>query len=93
VGLKEGLEKHRPGMTIQFPTGGRSGAGKTCGGMLPLAPNTASLTVGSNNFPTRVHEYLPDLVDWLSAERRECKIKPEIEALSQPYLACSENEF
>ena len=26
--LKEGLEKHCPGMIIQFSTGGRSGAGK-----------------------------------------------------------------
>ncbi|MEL7091480.1 MAG: 3-keto-5-aminohexanoate cleavage protein, partial [Pseudomonadota bacterium] len=54
--LKEGLEQHCPGMIIQFSTGGRSGAGRARGGMLPLRPDMASLTVGSNNFPTRVYE-------------------------------------
>ena len=84
--LKEGLEKHCPGMIIQFSTGGRSGAGKTRGGMLPLAPDMASLTVGSNNFPTRVYEHPPDLVDWLSAEMRAYKIKPEIEAFDLSHI-------
>ena len=84
--LKEGLEKHCPGMIIQFSTGGRSGAGKTRGGMLPLAPDMASLTVGSNNFPTRVYENPPDLVDWLSAEMRKYKIKPEIEAFDLSHI-------
>ena len=51
--LKEGIEKHCPGMIIQFSTGGRSGAGRERGGMLPLRPDMASLAVGSNNFPTR----------------------------------------
>ncbi len=49
--LKEGIEKNCPGMIIQFSTGGRSGAGQERGGMLPLGPEMASLTVGSNNFP------------------------------------------
>ena len=71
---------------IQFSTGGRSGAGKTRGGMLPLAPDMASLTVGSNNFPTRVYENPPDLVDWLSAEMRAYKIKPEIEAFDLSHI-------
>jgi 3-keto-5-aminohexanoate cleavage enzyme len=54
--LKEGIEKHCTGMIVQFSTGGRSGAGKTRGGMLSLKPDMASLSVGSNNFPTRVYE-------------------------------------
>ena len=78
--LKEGLEKHCPGMIIQFSTGGRSGAGQERGGMLPLRPDMASLTVGSNNFPTRVYENPPDLVDWLASEMIAYDIKPEIEA-------------
>ena len=36
--LKEGLEKHCPGVVIQFSTGGRSGAGQARGGMLSLMP-------------------------------------------------------
>jgi 3-keto-5-aminohexanoate cleavage enzyme len=84
--LKEGLEKHCPGMIIQFSTGGRSGAGETRGGMLPLRPDMASLSVGSNNFPTRVYENPPDLVDWLAAEMRTHDVKPEIEAFDLSHI-------
>ncbi len=84
--LKEGLEKHCPGMIIQFSTGGRSGAGRERGGMLPLRPDMASLTVGSNNFPTRVYENPPDLVDWLAAEMLAYGIKPEVEAFDLSHI-------
>ena len=84
--LKEGLEKHCPGMIIQFSTGGRSGAGKERGGMLPLRPDMASLTVGSNNFPTRVYENPPDLVDWLADEMLTYGIKPEVEAFDLSHI-------
>ncbi|MEO0542643.1 MAG: 3-keto-5-aminohexanoate cleavage protein [Pseudomonadota bacterium] len=84
--LKEGLEKHCPGMIIQFSTGGRSGAGTARGGMLPLRPDMASLSVGSNNFPTRVYENPPDLVDWLASEMLEHEVKPEIEAFDLSHI-------
>jgi 3-keto-5-aminohexanoate cleavage enzyme len=78
--LKEQLERHCPGMILQFSTGGRSGAGKERGGMLALRPDMASLATGSCNFPTRVYENSPELVDWLAAEMLTHGIKPEIEA-------------
>jgi uncharacterized protein (DUF849 family) len=84
--LKEGLEKHCPGLIVQFSTGGRSGAGKERGGMLPLRPDMASLTVGSNNFPTRVYENPPDLVDWLASEMLKYDVKPEIEAFDLSHI-------
>ena len=84
--LKHGLEKHCPGMIIQFSTGGRSGAGKERGGMLPLSPDMASLTVGSNNFPNRIYENSPDLVDFLAAEMKRYKIKPEVEAFDLSHI-------
>lgn len=84
--LKEGLEKHCPGVIIQFSTGGRSGAGHERGGMLSLRPDMASLSVGSNNFPTRVYENAPDLVAWLSAEMQTYEITPEIEAFDLSHL-------
>jgi 3-keto-5-aminohexanoate cleavage enzyme len=84
--LKEGLEKHCPGMIVQLSTGGRSGAGKARGGMLPLRPDMASLSVGSNNFPTRVYENPPDLVDWLASEMLAYDIKPEIEAFDLSHI-------
>jgi 3-keto-5-aminohexanoate cleavage enzyme len=84
--LKEGIEKHCPGMIVQFSTGGRSGAGRARGGMLPLRPDMASLTTGSNNFPTRVYENPPDLVDWLASEMLTYGIKPEIEAFDLSHI-------
>lgn len=84
--LKEGLEKHCPGMIIQFSTGGRSGAGHTRGAMLSLSPDMASLSVGSNNFPTRVYENPPDLVDWLASEMKAHDVKPEIEAFDLGHI-------
>ncbi|MBY6140357.1 3-keto-5-aminohexanoate cleavage protein [Leisingera daeponensis] len=84
--LKEGIETHCPGMIIQFSTGGRSGAGRTRGGMLPLRPDMASLSVGSNNFPTRVYENPPELVDWLASEMLNFGVKPEIEAFDLSHI-------
>ena len=84
--LKEGIEHHCPGMIIQLSTGGRSGAGLARGGMLPLKPDMASLSVGSNNFPTRVYENPPDLVDWLASEMLKYNVKPEIEAFDLSHI-------
>jgi uncharacterized protein (DUF849 family) len=84
--LKEGIKKHCPGMIVQFSTGGRSGSGKARGHMLPLRPDMASLSVGSNNFPTRVYENPPDLVDWLAGEMLRFEIKPEIEAFDLSHI-------
>ena len=84
--LKEGVARHCPGMIFQVSTGGRSGAGRERGGMLGLGPDMASLSVGSNNFPTRVYENPPDLVDWLAAEMRAHSIKPEIEAFDLSHI-------
>ncbi|MGF1552300.1 MAG: 3-keto-5-aminohexanoate cleavage protein [Paracoccaceae bacterium] len=84
--LKEGIEQYCPGMIVQFSTGGRSGAGRERGGMLSLRPDMASLSVGSNNFPTRVYENPPDLVDWLAGEMRAYDVKPEIEAFDLSHI-------
>ncbi|WP_106265874.1 3-keto-5-aminohexanoate cleavage protein [Donghicola tyrosinivorans] len=91
--LKEGLEKHCPGMIVQLSTGGRSGAGQTRGGMLPLSPDMASLSVGSNNFPTRVYENPPELVDWLAAEMVKYGVKPEIEAFDLSHILKAADMF
>jgi 3-keto-5-aminohexanoate cleavage enzyme len=84
--LKEGIEKHCQGMIVQLSTGGRSGAGRARGGMLPLRPDMASLTTGSNNFPTRVYENPPELVDWLASEMQAHDVKPEIEAFDLSHI-------
>ncbi len=84
--LQAGIAKHCPGMIMQMSTGGRSGAGAERGAMLSLSPDMASLSVGSNNFPTRVYENPPDLVDWLAGEMRNYNVKPEVEAFDLSHI-------
>ena len=84
--LKDGISKHCPDMIIQFSTGGRSGSGKERGGMLPLKPDMASLSVGSNNFPTRVYENSPELILWLAEQMRIHKVMPEVEAFDLSHI-------
>ena len=84
--LKEGIQKYCPGMIIQLSTGGRSGHGFDRGKMLSLRPDMASLTVGSNNFPTRVYENPPDLVEWLAEEMIRNSVKPEIEIFDLSHI-------
>lgn len=84
--LMEGIRAHCPGMIVQLSTGGRSGSGRERGGMLPLRPDMASLSVGSNNFPTRVYENSPELVDWLASEMIAHDVKPEIEAFDLSHV-------
>ena len=84
--LKEGIEKHCAGMIVQLSTGGRSGAGKERGGMLPLRPDMASMSVGSNNFPTRVYENPPDLIEWLASEMLTYDVKPEVEIFDLSHM-------
>lgn len=84
--LLAGLREACPGMVMQLSTGGRSGAGRERGGMLPLRPDMASLSVGSNNFPTRVYENPPDLVDWLAGEMARLGVMPEVECFDLSHI-------
>ena len=76
----EGIKHFCPGIITQVSTGGRSGAGHERGGMLSLRPDMASLATGSVNFPTRVYDNPPELVEWLAEEIKTYGIKPEVEA-------------
>jgi uncharacterized protein (DUF849 family) len=69
-------------MSVQFSTGGQSSAGQARHGMLPLRPDMASLSVGSNNLSTQVYENLPDLVDRLAAAILKYGVEPEVEAFA-----------
>lgn len=84
--LQEAVRKHCPGMIIQFSTGGRSGAEKQRGAMLHLRPDMASLAVGSNNFPSRVYDNSPNLVDWLASEMQTYAVTPEIEVFDLSHI-------
>ena len=84
--LLAGLREACPGMIVQLSTGGRSGAGRERGGMIPLKPDMCSLSVGSVNFPARVYDNPPDLVDWLAGEMAAHGVLPEIECFDLSHV-------
>jgi 3-keto-5-aminohexanoate cleavage enzyme len=75
-----------PGIIVQFSTGGRSGVGAERGGMLLHRPEMASLATGSCNFPTRVYENSPALIEDLAATMLRYGVKPEIEVFDLAML-------
>ncbi|MGD1879000.1 MAG: 3-keto-5-aminohexanoate cleavage protein [Kiloniellaceae bacterium] len=84
--VQEGINKHCPGMVVQFSTGGRGRDHEQRKLPLKLRPDMASFATGSVNFPTWIYENPPDFIDQLAALMREENIKPEIEAFDASML-------
>jgi uncharacterized protein (DUF849 family) len=80
------IRERCPDIVVQFSTGGRSGAGSERGGMLPLKPEMASLATGSCNFPTRIYDNSPELIEELASAMLRYGIKPEIEVFDLAML-------
>lgn len=84
--VKEGVEKHCPGMIIQLSTGGRGREPGERGAMLSLSPDMASLATGSVNFPGQIYENPPAFIEALAARMLQYKVKPEIEVFDAAML-------
>jgi uncharacterized protein (DUF849 family) len=84
--FQEGIRRFCPGIIVQFSTGGRSGVGSERGGMLRHRPDMASLSTGSCNFPTRVYENSPALIEELALNMNRYGVKPEIEVFDLAML-------
>jgi uncharacterized protein (DUF849 family) len=84
--VKEGVEKHCPGMIIQLSTGGRGREPGERGAMLSLSPDMASLTTGSVNFPNQIYENPPAFIEALATRMLKYKVKPEIEVFDTAML-------
>jgi uncharacterized protein (DUF849 family) len=80
------IRERCPDIVVQFSTGGRSGVGSERGGMLPLKPEMASLATGSCNFPTRIYDNSPELIEELASAMLRYDIKPEIEVFDLAML-------
>lgn len=78
-GAKGGIEKHCPGMIVQYSTGARGREISLRGNMLDQRPDMASLATGSVNFPTFVNENPPGFIDDLAKRMLEFEVKPECE--------------
>ena len=84
--VKEGVEKHCPGMIVQFSTGGRGRDPSARGSSLYLKPDMASLSTGSVNFPTIIYENHTSLVEDLAAKMQANGIRPEIEIFDLSHI-------
>ena len=84
--VQEGVEKHCPGMIIQFSTGGRGRDQEKRAAMLHHRPDMASLATGSVNFPKGIYENPPDFVEGLARRMLEFNVKPEIEVFDVAML-------
>jgi 3-keto-5-aminohexanoate cleavage enzyme len=84
--VQEGINKHYPGMIVQFSTGGRGRDQAARGSSLYLRPEMASLSTGSVNFPTIVYENAPALVWDLASKMKENDIRPEIEIFDLSHI-------
>ena len=84
--VQEGLRRHCPGMIIQFSTGGRGRDQAARGNSLDLAPDMASLSTGSVNFPTIVYENAATLVVDLATRMQRNRVRPEIELFDLSHI-------
>src|SRR3954467_12410790 len=84
--VQEGINKHCPGMIVQFSTGGRGRDQAARGSALYLRPDMASLSTGSGNFSTIVYENSPALVWDLAGRMKEDDIRPEIEIFDLSHI-------
>ena len=84
--VQEGVQKHCPGMVIQFSTGGRGRDQEKRGAMLHHRPDMASLATGSVNFPNGIYENPADFVEGLASRMQKHEVKPEIEVFDVAML-------
>ena len=77
--VQAGIEKHCPGMIIQFSTGGRGRSPSERSSMLTPGLDMASLATGSVNFPTAIYDNAPQFIRDLAQTMLDMNIKPECE--------------
>jgi uncharacterized protein (DUF849 family) len=77
--VQDGLREACPEMVVQMSTGGRGRSAEERFSCLGLRPEMASLATGSVNFPDRIYDNAPDLVDNAARRMKELGIRPEIE--------------
>lgn len=77
--VQDGLREACPDMVVQMSTGARGRSQEERFSCLGLRPEMASLATGSVNFPDRIYDNPPDLVEKAARRMKELGIRPEIE--------------
>lgn len=86
MAVQEGIQKHCPGLVIQFSTGGRGRSAEERRKPLMLRPDMASLATGSVNFGSWIYENSPPYIEDLAGVMLDNDVKPEIEAFDASML-------
>jgi len=84
--VRDGIRDARPAMVVQLSTGGRGRSIDERFSCLDLQPEMASLSTGSVNFPDRIYDNPPQVVEDAAKRMLELKIKPEIEVFDLAML-------
>ncbi len=84
--LQEGLNKHCPGMIVQFSTGARGGKGNERAASMIHRPEMASLSTGSVNLVKVIYDNEPALIDQIANELLKYNVKPEVEVFDLAHL-------
>ncbi|HHV78660.1 MAG TPA: 3-keto-5-aminohexanoate cleavage protein [Firmicutes bacterium] len=80
--------KEKCDIIIQLSTGARAGrTAEERGECITLAPEMASLTTGSSNFPTMANLNAPDLIEYLCKQMQAYNVVPEIEVFDTAMIA------
>lgn len=77
--VREGIEAERPDMVVQFSTGARGRPAEERFACVELRPEMASLATGSVNFPDRIYDNPPQMVEKAAGRMLELGVKPEVE--------------
>jgi 3-keto-5-aminohexanoate cleavage enzyme len=84
--VRAGIAEQCPEMVVQFSTGARGRSIEERFSCLDLRPEMASFATGSVNFPDRIYDNPPDVVEEVAQRMRDLGIKPEIEAFDLAML-------
>lgn len=84
--VRDGIHETCPDMVVQMSTGGRGRSYEERFSCLELRPEMASLATGSVNFPDRIYDNPPDLVENSAGRMKDLGIKPEIEVFDLAML-------
>lgn len=84
--LQEGINKHCPGMIVQFSTGARGGKGNERAASMIHRPEMASLSTGSVNLVKVIYDNEPALVDQIAGELLKYNVTPEVEVFDLAHL-------
>lgn len=84
--VRAGILAERPAMVVQFSTGARGRTTDERFACLQMRPEMASLSTGSVNFPDRIYDNAPDVVERAAMQMKELGIKPEVEVFDLAML-------